>query len=238
MDQINYFRAEAKAYDTRYTTEPWQKRYIDRLIKRVGSCRGKLIIDDACGSGYISIESARRGATVVACDLNIAALVRLITLAHKMNLAGKILPVCCSSEYLPIKSSVADAVAANAILEHLPNEAAAIRDITRVVKRQGIAMITVPLSYHLLNPLFLPLNYFFDKRIGHLRRYTKEMLIKRFEGWKLLNTYYTGHTYKVIKTLINKILPVFNLIEIEKEDEKYVNRRLFASNICVLFRKQ
>lgn len=237
LDQIKYFQAETKGYPTRYTIEPWQKHYIDRFIKALGSCRGKVIIDDACGSGYITIEAAKRGATVIACDLNMSALVRLAAVSRQMKLAGRIIPVCCSSESLPVKRSVADGLAANAILEHLPNEKNAIRDIMRVVKRGGVAMVTVPLAYHLLNPLFLLLNYVYDKNIGHLRRYTREMLMKRFSGWKLLKTYYTGHTRKVIKTLINRIRPTFSANEIEKEDEKYIDRKIFASNICVIFQK-
>jgi len=85
--------------------------------------------------------------------------------------------------------------------------------------------------------LFLALNYFYDKQIGHLRRYTKEMLVNRFVGWKLLDVNYTGHTSKVIKTFINMVVRVFDEMKIEEEDEKYVKRKLFASNISVIFRK-
>lgn len=237
-DQVKYFHTEAEQYTASYTRQPWQRLYVDRFIKAVGSCAGKIIIDDACGSGYISLEAAKRGATVIACDLNMAALVRLHTMSKRLKLMGTIFPVCCSSEHLPVKDAAAHAIAANAILEHLPEEKAAIDDITRVTKRHGIAMITVPLAYHLLNPLLVPVNYIHDRRIGHLRRYSKETLVRKFAGWKASAVYYTGHTAKVIKTLVNMIAPVFDNDRIEEEDGKYIHSKLFASNICVMFTKK
>jgi len=59
-----------------------------------------------------------------------------------------------------------------------------------------------------------------DKQVGHLRRYTREMLQKRFDGWKTREVYYTGHTAKVFMTLFNIIIPIFDEQKIEAVDEK------------------
>ncbi len=236
--QVSYFNAEAKSYGISYTMEDWQKKYIERIFRQVDRIKGKILVDDACGSGYVTIEAAKRGVQVIACDLNLVALTRLRRLAQDLELTDRVFLVCCSSEALPIRSASADLIVANAILEHLPNEKEAIADITRISKKGAVAMITVPIAYYLLNPLFLVVNYLHDKRIGHLRRYTKESILGRFRGWKFVTLYYTGHTVKVLKTLVNQIAPIFDPRNIEQEDERRASQKLFATNVSVLLRKQ
>lgn len=237
VHQIRYFKDEVTTYGGTYSSEEWQRKFVELFFNRIHALKGKVIVDDACGSGYMSIEAARRDATVIACDLNMSGLLRLSRVAKQLGLSEKIIIVCCSSEALPIRSGCADGLVANAILEHLPREKDAIHDISRVAKKGAIAMITVPIAYYLLNPLFLPINYIHDRKIGHLRRYTKEMLVARFSGWKLLKAYYSGHTYKVVKTLVNIIIRIFDEHEMEEYDEKSSGNKLFSSNISVLFKK-
>lgn len=236
--QIQYFQTETKDYCKTYKLEAWQNKYVDRLLAHVVTCKGKVVVDDGCGSAYISIELAKRGACVIACDLNMEALIRLKGIAVKLGLQNKILPACCSSENLPIRNKSADVIVANAVLEHLPGEQLAIQDITRIAKKEAVTMITAPIAYHLLNPIFLPLNVIHDRRIGHLRRYTKEMLVSRFSKWKLLNVFYTGHTVKIIKTLINIIFRLYDVEKIEEDDERLSTKKMFASNISIIFQKK
>jgi uncharacterized protein YbaR (Trm112 family)/ubiquinone/menaquinone biosynthesis C-methylase UbiE len=236
--QIRYFTSNSSDYGTTRAIECWQNKYIERFFSRMKTLKNRVFVDDACGLGYMSIEAAKRGALVVACDLNIAGLMRLKKYLAREGLLNHVLMICCSAEALPIRSDCASGIVANAILEHLPREKDAISDISRIAKKGALAMTTVPIAYHLLNPLFLPVNYIIDRRIGHLRRYTKEMLLERFTGWKYLKIYYTGHSLKMIKTLINSIYPVFNKEKIEKEDEHYDSIKLFASNISVIFKKE
>jgi ubiquinone/menaquinone biosynthesis C-methylase UbiE len=238
VGQIRYFSSAAKTYRTKHTLAPWERKYVDQLEKYLGTYKGKVVVDDASGSGYIALEAAMRGATVLACDLNLAGLVHIRKVAGKMGIGERMFTICCSAESLPIRRGVADAIAANAILEHLPKEKEAIDEIDRIAKRGTVAMITVPLAYHLLNPLFLLLNYFYDRKIGHLRRYTKEMLEKRFVGWKVLQVTYTGHTRKVLKTFVNLIAPIFDEREMEREEKKNVSRKWFASNISIIIKKR
>ena len=237
-EQVRYFQKSTKTYDTPRAIEPWQNKYIERLWKYFLIRRGRVFVDNACGSGYMGIEAAKRGAYVLACDLNMSGLIRLLRQTKRLGLSHRFFAVCCTAEALPIRSLVADVVVSNAILEHLPKEKEAIEDIFRITKKNGLSMVTVPLAYHFLNPLFLLVNYYYDHQIGHLRRYTKEMLVKRFSGWKLVDFYYTGHTMKVVKTFINIIISLFDEKKIEKEDEKFVKRKIFASNISVIFRNK
>lgn len=146
--------------------------------------------------------------------------------------------VCCSAEELPFKNNVCDYFISNAVLEHLPLEEEAICEIDRVCKDNAGLMITVPLSYKYLNPLFIPINYIHDKRIGHLRKYDRESLINKLTGgWKLLKVYYTGHFNKIIKVLVNMIIKVFAEEDIENDDRKKEDRKWLANNIICFFKR-
>lgn len=236
--QITYFQKSTRMYDTPKAREPWQDKYIERLSSHVRVYKNKVFVDNACGSGYMALMAAQKGAYVLACDLNMPGLIKLLRQAERLGLSDRFFAVCCTSEALPLRSHTVDTIVSNAILEHLPREPEAISEITRVTRKNGIAMVTVPLSYYLLNPIFFLVNYLYDLQIGHLRRYTKEMLVERFGMWQLLGVYYMGHTKKVLKTFFNIVWKIFDEKHMEQEDQQYVKSKLFASNISVLFKKK
>lgn len=195
--QIRYFEQEDEARGD-WALEPWQARYVKNFLDFGKPKPGGLIIDNATGSGYMAIELAKRGYHVIATDLTIQELIRLQTLAKKLGVVGNMLFVCCTSESLPVISGIADGLVANAILEHLPKEREAIGEIRRVVKRGACVMVAMPIAFRYLLPIFWPINWLHDRRIGHLRRYTRGRILKKFVNFYELATYYTGGTVKVL----------------------------------------
>ena len=238
-NQIKYFEDEMLEKFDNYEIEEWQKNYVNLFLDNFTDVKDKLILDCGSGSGYLTIELAKRGAFVITCDLTLMNLVKLKETAKKLGLENNIAFVCCSAEDLPFKDNIFDYFISNAVIEHLPREIEAIQEIDRVTKKDGGLMITVPLSYKYLNPILLPVNYVHDKRIGHLRRYNQEILVSKFNKFKLKNTYYTGHTAKVVKVLANMLVKkeLFSATNIEKEDSKNSNRKWFASNIICFFER-
>ena len=99
---------------------------------------------------------------------------------------------------MPLKSSIADGLVANAILEHLPREKQAIAEISRVMKKNTPLLLAMPLAFRYLWPFFWPINYWHDRRIGHLRRYCRTTILTKFKGYREVYIYYTGHLLKVI----------------------------------------
>lgn len=196
-NQIQYFEHEDEVRGD-WVLEPWQARYVKKFLDTAKPKPGGLIIDNATGSGYMAIELARRGYRVIATDLTMRELIKLQTLAVKLGLSRKISIACCTSESLPIASNIADGLVANAILEHLPKEEEAIAEIARVVKRGACVMVAMPIAYRYLFPLFWPINWLHDRNIGHLRRYTRERILKKFIGFREIATYYTGGVVKVM----------------------------------------
>lgn len=237
-NQIKYFEDEMLYTFNNYEIAEWQKNYVNLFLDNFSDVKNKLILDCGSGSGYLTIELAKRGAFVISCDLTLMNLVKLKETAKQLGLEKNIAFICCSAEDLPFKDNIFDYFISNAVIEHLPREIEAIQEIDRVTKKDGGVMVTVPLSYKYLNPLFLPLNYIHDQRIGHLRRYNELILVKKFNNFKLKQTCYTGHTIKVLKVLFNILTrkETFNNGIIEKEDRKKINKKWFASNIICFLR--
>lgn len=238
-NQIKYFEDEMLDKFNNYEIAEWQKNYVNLFLDNFSDVKNKLILDCGSGSGYLTIELAKRGAFVISCDLTLMNLVKLKETAKQLGLEKSIAFICCSAEDLPFKDNIFDYFISNAVIEHLPREIDAIQEIDRVTKKDGGVMVTVPLSYKYLNPILLPVNYIHDQRIGHLRRYNQEILVSKFNKFKLKNTYYTGHTAKVVKVLANMLVKkeLFSATNIEKEDSKNSNKKWFASNIICFFER-
>ena len=235
--QINYFNEE-DARREGYCLEAWQQRYIENYLSRAGLKEGSLVIDNATGSGYFAIELAKRHMKVIATDLTFNELFKLRRIAKKLGLEESILALCCSSEELPIKNGIADGLVANAILEHLPRENQAIAEIHRVLKSGARVMVAMPLAYHLLWPLLIIPNWLHDRRIGHLRRYTKERILEKFGRFREITTYYTGSLPKVICLALYILTGNSrwnNFAEIL--DEKFMHIKYGASNIVMILSK-
>src|SRR3989344_56831 len=236
--QVKYFEKDEDMSTDTYKLSPWQKRYVERFENNFGSVKDKVIIDCGTGSGYMAIELAKKGAYVIACDLTLKVLLRLKKIAGEKNLDSKIVFVCCTAEDLPFKNKTCDFFISNAVLEHLPKETQAISEIKRVCRDNCGVMVVVPLKYKYLNQLYLPLNLFHDKRIGHLRRYDEIDIKRKFSDFIVHKTYYTVHSKKVGKVVVNTFIKdYFDEDEIEQEDKKLEKIRNWASNICVILKR-
>ncbi len=236
--QIRYFEHEDEIRGD-WKLEPWQARYVKKFLDVAHPKSGGLIIDNATGSGYMAIELARRGFRVIATDLTMRELIRLQALAGKLGISKKMLFVCCTSESLPVASGAADGLVANAILEHLPKEAEAIGQITRVVKPGAYIMLAMPIAYRYLLPIFWPVNWLHDRRIGHLRRYTRGQILKKFTGFREIVTYYTGGMVKVVCSMAYLLTNIAPLLEFGEWVDKATESQPYgSSNVVCLLRKK
>lgn len=237
QNQVKYFEKEDSSRQS-YVLELWQKRYIDNFISSSPRTKG-LIIDNATGSGYMAIELAKLGFTIIATDLTFAELVKLKANILQLKLERKILLVCASSDGLPIKTGVADGMVANAILEHLPHEKKAIKEIERVLKSKALLMLAMPIHLKYVWPFLWPINMLHDKRIGHLRRYTRERILHGFTRFTEIKTYYTGSLGKVV-CLMLKILTKDSRWDAWGEKiDAYVSRFPYgASNVVSILQKK
>jgi SAM-dependent methyltransferase len=207
--QRAYFDAEfATARDYRH--EPWRLSYLDRLRGSgvIGDDVSTLIDVGVGGSGYTVIEAARSGSFAVGCDLSLDGLVVARRLAVDAGVGERTLWVCCSAERLPFASSSFDSAVAIAVLEHVPDDGAALAEIARVLKPGGRAWITVPHALRNINRVFRPANRRHDRKLGHLRRYEAASLTEsgRPLGLEADDVQFTGHAVKALQLGTSKVL--------------------------------
>lgn len=252
--QTAFFNAESikRSHGESFKIDAWQRKYIEVFEDYSGvSCAHEFVsssdvppfegylLDNGCGSGYMTVGLAGKYKMVVSCDLTLSNLLILERNLEKSNLDNVIL-CCCSSDNLPLKSGIFDDCCMNAVLEHIPNEKSAISELSRVLKPDGKQMLVLPLMYRYLNPLLLLPNIFHDKMIGHLRRYDEKSIYNKFKfSFNIEKIFYTGHTKKAFKILMNSALNVsFDWDKVEEEDMRKQNVKRYASNIaCLLKRK-
>jgi SAM-dependent methyltransferase len=111
---------------------------------------GDRVLDLGCGGGRHAFEAYRRGARVVAADLDVAELPPVTGMLAAMRAAGEAAPpagavaVGADATRLPFPDAAFDAVIAAEILEHVPDDGAALAEVARVLRPDGTAAVTVP----------------------------------------------------------------------------------------------
>lgn len=111
---------------------------------------GDRVLDMGCGAGRHAFELYRRGAHVVAFDQDAAELAGVEEMFGAMRLEGQV-PAEAAAETvrgdaldLPFPDDHFDAVVASEVLEHIPDDMRAMRELLRVLKPGGRLAVTVP----------------------------------------------------------------------------------------------
>lgn len=121
--------------------------------ERLGLQPGELLLDLGCGTGRHAFEALRRGARVVALDLGADDLrqardwLGAMALAGEAGPAGAAIAVRGNALALPFADATFDRVIVSEVLEHVPEDAAAIAEVRRVLKPGGTVAVTVPRWY-------------------------------------------------------------------------------------------
>lgn len=206
--QRSYFDAEFRGYE-HYALENWRAAYIERLraAGMLERSAAPLVDVGVGGSGYTVIEAARAGVASIGCDLSLEGLRRAHDFAAAEGVAARTLWLRCSAERLPLESESVGAALAIAVLEHVPDDDSALRELARVLRRGGRAWVTVPHALRHVSPLLRPANRRHDRHLGHLRRYEAESLIERAKsvGLETIDVQFTGHPVKLVQLLGNRL---------------------------------
>jgi SAM-dependent methyltransferase len=117
---------------------------------RLGLRAGERVLDLGCGAGRHAFEMYRRGADVIAFDQDADELARVRELFAAMRDAGEV-PLGAAADVkqgdalnLPFADGEFDRVVAAEVLEHIPEDEAAITELARVVRPGGTLAVTVP----------------------------------------------------------------------------------------------
>jgi len=145
---------------------------------------GERVLDLGCGFGRHAFEAFRRGAHVVAVDRSAGEVAEVTKMFGAMVAAGEASPAQLARAVrgdltaLPFPDAAFDVVIASEVLEHIPDDAAAIAEIARVVRPGGRVAVTVPRWWPERVCWSLSESYRTEPG-GHVRIYTADGLAAR-----------------------------------------------------------
>lgn len=112
---------------------------------------GDRVLDVGCGTGRHVLELARRSLNIVGTDLSPNDILKgryiLELMRRKREVQGRVHWVYSAGERLPFRSEAFDRVICTETLEHVPDDAALVRELTRVLKPGGVLAVSVPDEY-------------------------------------------------------------------------------------------
>jgi len=184
-----------------YRLDNWQRSYIRRLAPLWAACgpTAPFLDAGAGGSAYTVIEAARTRIPAVGCDISLEGMQTAARFARAEGVADRCLFVACSAERLPFGDGAFGASAAIAVLEHVPDERQALRELARVTRPGGQVFLAVPNSVERMPFPLRQVYQWHDRRVGHLRHYSPEELRERSAaaGLEPARVVYSGHWSKV-----------------------------------------
>ena len=143
---------------------------------------GPLVLDVGCSSGFVieEIRAALPNAVLIGSDYILPPLEKLADRLPGLPLLQFDLRRC------PLPDACVDAVTALNVLEHIDDDAAALREIARILRPGGLAHIEVPAGPGCYD--------IYDEQLMHHRRYRlRELLSKaRAAGFGVLRATHLG----------------------------------------------
>lgn len=173
-----------------YVWRDGQKRRLEMILHAAGERIQGHILDDGCGVGMYVEHLAPFGGQVVGLEYDLE---RALGAGRNSRCIAN-----AASEFVPFPSGTFDLVLSHEVLEHVQDDCAAIREMMRLLKPGGRAVIFCPNrgypfethgiylggKYHFGNIPFInylprPLR---DKLAPHVRVYSKSDMQKLFAG--------------------------------------------------------
>jgi ubiquinone/menaquinone biosynthesis C-methylase UbiE len=155
--------------------EPWEWERRRAILLR-DAWRGERVLDLGCGAGRFMRALRAEGAHPVGVDIAEGALERA-----RRNMPGAELHLLGPDGAIPLEDSSIDTVWCSEVLEHVPDTAALLSEIRRVLVTGGTLVITTPAPRRLL--ALLRWEQEFDPLGQHVRFYSRRSLARTLEAF-------------------------------------------------------
>ncbi len=168
-------------------------------LERLGVGPATKVIDVGCGAGRHAFEAYRRGADVVAFDQDavelrsVDAMLRAMAETGEAPQAASATAVRGDALDLPYADETFDCVIASEILEHLPEDDAAIVELIRVLKVGGSLAVSVP-RWLPERVCWLLSDEYHSNEGGHVRIYRASALREKIASLGMVLTH-THHAH-------------------------------------------
>lgn len=134
---------------------------------------------------------------------------------------------------LGLKNNSINTIICSEVLEHIPDDSGSLREMKRVLKKEGTLILTIPLnSYYWLKD---------DELVGHLRRYNPKEFIKKLEkiGFKITKIKNIGSLTERLTTFLITTLflstKISSLGKNKKESDLIKNFFWLYKNLNILW---
>lgn len=171
-----------------YVWRAGQQRRLDMIVRAAGERMRGFVLDDGCGMGTYVEKMMELGARVAGLEYEFDR-------AREAHLRSELI-FNAAGEFIPLKDSTFDLILSHEVIEHVADDRAAIREMIRLLKTGGRAVIFCPNrgypyethgifwrgKYYFGNKLFvnyLP-RFWRDKLAPHVKVYSTNDLQKLF----------------------------------------------------------
>jgi len=170
------FHQETRTQSKIISKNNFTYRHIIYFIEKYIKNKNIKVLDIGCGAGTVCFYIANKGNSVLGFDISPKAIKACRDSSRIMGLdnIARFRTVNFPNQTVSEKF---DLIIFSEVIEHLQDDALALKKIYKMLNNKGILIITTPSKNA---PLF-KLGYAkgFDKKVGHLRRYTIEGLSKQ-----------------------------------------------------------
>ncbi len=160
---------------------------------------GSRVLDLGCGAGRHAFEVFRRGAHVLALDTDLGELRQVSAMFAAMAESGEVpegataATAAGDATCMPFDDGSFDVVIAAEVLEHIPSDQVAMREIARVLRPGGIAAVTVP-AWLPERVCWLLSDDYHNTPGGHVRIFTRhEVEVKLARAGLLIGGHHHAH---------------------------------------------
>lgn len=137
-EKMYFYDRFAESFDKKmnmYDTNRRLEIIFDEILTE--DIRGKELLDAGSGTGWFSKRAVERGARVTSLDVGENILAQVARKCNTRRVVGSV----CEMEF---RDSSFDFVVSTEVIEHTPDPRKAVREMHRVLKKDGVLVLTVP----------------------------------------------------------------------------------------------